>query len=293
MSAGYSSGIFESKPSEILECSICLEVFKDPLQCLNGHLFCKTCITESLERISTCPICKITLIVGSLSPCLIAQKMVESLTTYCISREMDDEVSKCEWKGPLHDRQRHFATECEYFMVKCKNVGCEIQLPRKSISEHNKVCLFAVVNCEDCTETVARGDLIFHKSICEYRPILCPNNCSVVVSFNHLQTHLQNECLITNSVSTSKLGDDSLIHFETAAERNHLQSSKCRRKNAKKADKRKNSKLALDNNRNELHTTAPSPLCKRCITSNSRLAIAYSPLHGMKYDYKTTHRYYF
>ncbi|KAL0217211.1 hypothetical protein RCL1_007694 [Eukaryota sp. TZLM3-RCL] len=41
-----------------LDCSICSEDFKDPCCLPCGHSFCRVCITKSLTRSSTCPLCR-------------------------------------------------------------------------------------------------------------------------------------------------------------------------------------------------------------------------------------------
>ena len=42
--------------SSLLECGICLEVYKDPRMLPCGHTFCVTCIRSS--RQDTCALCK-------------------------------------------------------------------------------------------------------------------------------------------------------------------------------------------------------------------------------------------
>ena len=41
-----------------LECSICLDAFKNPTVTKCGHKFCTHCIEENLRFNSQCPICK-------------------------------------------------------------------------------------------------------------------------------------------------------------------------------------------------------------------------------------------
>lgn len=47
-------------PEDLFQCSICLDVFKDPVSTPCGHNFCKNCITEhlNLDVPLQCPICR-------------------------------------------------------------------------------------------------------------------------------------------------------------------------------------------------------------------------------------------
>ncbi len=41
----------------VLVCSICIEVCRDAQQCLNGHIFCKSCIAKVHKTKQSCPEC--------------------------------------------------------------------------------------------------------------------------------------------------------------------------------------------------------------------------------------------
>jgi hypothetical protein len=56
---GYEEERFENKVDIKLQCSICLKVLKDPVQCPNEHYFCRSCIQKCLhENSETCPMCQ-------------------------------------------------------------------------------------------------------------------------------------------------------------------------------------------------------------------------------------------
>ena len=44
-------------PNMDLECSLCMNTLSDPVQCMNGHLFCHQCITPHLNVKGVCPVC--------------------------------------------------------------------------------------------------------------------------------------------------------------------------------------------------------------------------------------------
>jgi len=43
--------------SEILECPICQDIFRDACETICGHTFCEFCINKWLEKHTTCPVC--------------------------------------------------------------------------------------------------------------------------------------------------------------------------------------------------------------------------------------------
>lgn len=45
---------------EDLTCSICLNIFTDPVMLVCGHSFCRECITLSLSSQDQCPQCRAT-----------------------------------------------------------------------------------------------------------------------------------------------------------------------------------------------------------------------------------------
>lgn len=41
-----------------LECSICLDIYKDPVITNCQHIFCKTCLDSALNKSKDCPLCR-------------------------------------------------------------------------------------------------------------------------------------------------------------------------------------------------------------------------------------------
>mmetsp|Transcript_15517 Transcript_15517/g.60691 ORF Transcript_15517/g.60691 Transcript_15517/m.60691 type:complete len:527 (-) Transcript_15517:32-1612(-) len=66
-----------------LQCGICLDLLNDPCQCINGHLFCMTCILECIERKAECPQCRCQLSESSLSKSLFVRKFIDDLDVRC------------------------------------------------------------------------------------------------------------------------------------------------------------------------------------------------------------------
>ena len=68
-----------------LECSICTNVFKDPVQaCANGHTFCRGCLQEAMESKNQCPTCNMEL--TSIASNRIVKNLIENAHVYCFTR---------------------------------------------------------------------------------------------------------------------------------------------------------------------------------------------------------------
>ncbi len=97
---GYALGLFVSKPSDHFICAICLDVVRQPHQCRNGHMFCKTCIYMALASHPECPTCRVSSTVSSLSVCLVARDLIDELQIKC-DRKM------CKWVGSVGSFTTH------------------------------------------------------------------------------------------------------------------------------------------------------------------------------------------
>ncbi len=60
----------------------CLEVLRDPVQCTNGHLFCRACIGEALRYHSCCPTSHCFLDERQLIVSLLAKQIFSALNEY-------------------------------------------------------------------------------------------------------------------------------------------------------------------------------------------------------------------
>lgn len=54
---GYPSEIFVNRTEveKYYECNVCIAVARDPVQCKQGHLFCKMCIERAIATKPICP----------------------------------------------------------------------------------------------------------------------------------------------------------------------------------------------------------------------------------------------
>eukprot|EP01006_Ploeotia_vitrea_P047453 TRINITY_DN67129_c7_g3_i1.p1 TRINITY_DN67129_c7_g3~~TRINITY_DN67129_c7_g3_i1.p1 ORF type:complete len:286 (+),score=3.14 TRINITY_DN67129_c7_g3_i1:69-926(+) len=115
------------------QCGICFNAAKDAAvteEC--GHLFCKQCILQALERKKECPVCRTPLSYELVRKDVRTQRKILGLPVFCFNKK-----GGCAWKGCLSDLDKH-CDKCEYATVKCPFTphGCEFVVTRKTLSDH-------------------------------------------------------------------------------------------------------------------------------------------------------------
>ena len=196
---GFSSDIFcDQKTSEIYRCLICLDVCRSPVTCQSGaHLFCIVCLSESIRRNPSCPVCRERLTDPLPSAFVAAQ--VSSLDVVCLH-------DKCRWKGTCGRLDGHLDIDCPHEPIKCSgDGGCGALLPRGEMSGHQwfaclQTCPNAMLQAdgnelemEKCNVRLSRFDLVNHlENDCKLRVVYCPYPpCEVSVTYGRLPAHLE------------------------------------------------------------------------------------------------------
>ena len=148
---GYEEERFENKVDTTkFNCSVCLKVLKDPVQCPNEHYFCRSCIQRSLRDNKTCPMCKHPLTEETLTKLpRIVKEMWENLMIRC-----DYENRGCGELIKLEFLDRHVSS-CGYSPTRCTNAGCAEVINRHEKEQHeHELCQFRKIFCDDCGEQV-------------------------------------------------------------------------------------------------------------------------------------------
>ncbi|CAB4041611.1 E3 ubiquitin- ligase NRDP1 [Paramuricea clavata] len=148
---GYEEERFENKVDIKLQCSICLKVLKDPVQCPNEHYFCRSCIQKCLhENSETCPVCQHHLTEETLTkPPRILTELLQSLMIRC-----DHENRGCRELVKLEFLERH-VNSCGYSPTRCTNAGCTMVMNRHEKERHEREqCQFRKIVCDECREQV-------------------------------------------------------------------------------------------------------------------------------------------
>lgn len=192
---------FQSQLTD-LQCTICTDIMNDPRQCVNGHMFCKSCIMHSLQKCAECPSCSQPMSESNLSMCLLARNLINSLSVGCskctVHKDeefewIDENDDQCPWEGKVAELEKHFQ-ECEYQLVKCPNKECMQSMLRRQLMVHAPSCEFRILTCEYCGDTSSYRQLSTHIAECQQRPVPCPNeHCSRLIKLNEVDKHRQ-EC---------------------------------------------------------------------------------------------------
>ena len=92
--------------SKHLICSICYEVFNDPVHGDCQHIFCRVCITHCFGKKQTisCPIDRKPIKKAQLQKSMLAYQIINDLQIFCCNEG-------CEWKGSL-DAITHHLPNC-------------------------------------------------------------------------------------------------------------------------------------------------------------------------------------
>eukprot|EP01038_Epipyxis_sp_PR26KG_P016189 gene16189-22015_t len=146
-SPGYPVSVFMESPSKDFCCPICLDVLNDPIQCANGHSFCRFCLYRTLDTLSShesnnnnyCPTCRVVINKSNLVTNLFAKNLINSFAIQCVTtiNINDTETNNsnnntvddpgCNWIGIVSDLSYHL-TECEYNMIDCTNSNCKTSI---------------------------------------------------------------------------------------------------------------------------------------------------------------------
>lgn len=189
---GIPTGLFLHKPSDSFTCSICLEILNDPVQCKEGHVYCRCCITEALSRSRRCPECRGDLTLETLGNNLLIKGLINDLQVKC-KTNMDQRENVCDWTGKLENLETHLKYTCREAIVSCEYENCEHKVVRKNLNSHLLTCQHRSIPCEHCNESTLWCSMVNHIENCPMRPVDCQNGCGYVIAFKDLGIH-NNSC---------------------------------------------------------------------------------------------------
>ena len=93
-----------------LKCSICSEVFSDPVRAKCGHTFCRNCIESWIKnrnKAAPCPFCRQSMTLKNLKKDLLATQIINDFEIFCPNRS-------CPWQGPLGNVSFHINFKCGF-----------------------------------------------------------------------------------------------------------------------------------------------------------------------------------
>ena len=101
----------------------------------------------------------------------------------------------CDQGTTINEKEDHEARQCHLRYVQCP-FKCTATLRAHHEADHCIVCPKRPVTCshKGCDHACTLGDLPQHESTCPLGPVVCPNNCSILVVRGELSTHVVSEC---------------------------------------------------------------------------------------------------
>ena len=176
---------------EDLTCPICLHLFVAPMQCKDGHVFCKACIEKVLQSKEECPMDCRRLQVADLSRALVVENMMDKMRVLCPHAAQHTEGEDCGWVGKVSERQSHLDNECQYAEVPCLHDGCEVRVQRRVMIEHAVSCEQRVEECRRCGEGRVFARHAQHRLRCPMVPVVCKPGCEKSFLRQDIKAHEQ------------------------------------------------------------------------------------------------------
>lgn len=132
-----------------LYCLICRELVWDPVVCeCCGKLFCGSCASQwsEVRKSYECPSCRsktLPVSITSNSKQIALKNVIGKMRLLCPSFA----TAGCSWRGDYSDAKVHVQSKCP----------------------------FASCSCDYCHAKMSRRSLVIHKTICDQRPLPCPD----------------------------------------------------------------------------------------------------------------------
>lgn len=158
----YSVENFDPRPPPELVCSVCLGVYRDPVECPCRHVFCSECIHGWLANgtglgAGSCPVCRQRSSPSQLMPVVpIVNNMIARLNVRC-----PNHATGCNAKVAMEDLNRHIET-CPHRRVPCTNCGVQMRASELSVHQRER---------------------------CSKRPVRCDRGCGLSLSAERLPDH--------------------------------------------------------------------------------------------------------
>ncbi|KAJ3437801.1 tnf receptor associated factor (traf) [Anaeramoeba flamelloides] len=179
--------------SESLICKFCKNPFTDPSDLPCGHTFCTHCVLNQLGNLKEgkCFVCSQPFPKNSITTAQqIVHEMSQKLLVYCTNKK-----NGCNETFPRSKYQEHQEV-CQFQQVACQNEGCQKIILKKDYEEHLLECEYRIVECTNkgCNQYLIAKNFEDHLKKCDFRMLIC-NYCNEQMTYTLLETHLENECM--------------------------------------------------------------------------------------------------
>ncbi|XP_002168887.1 E3 ubiquitin-protein ligase PDZRN3-B [Hydra vulgaris] len=144
-----------------LVCCICTCVLEEPVESPCRHVFCSKCIRTWLRNQNSCPQCRSTVHKKDLISALPALKnIISKQRIFCEFKDLG-----CPDIVPIEQLESHTLV-CQYGLIACLNLGCNVKVLRKDFKLHSDVCAKRMVLCDlGCEMFYTVGEKATHNCI--------------------------------------------------------------------------------------------------------------------------------
>ncbi|EGC32505.1 hypothetical protein DICPUDRAFT_81659 [Dictyostelium purpureum] len=183
--------------SKDFNCTQCDKLAFLPNQCLNGHIFCSSCIKNN----KSCSVCQIDFGNGlKIAKNLYVEKNILNMEVHCLnyfknlnSYIYEKEEGGCSQIMKLSDLKLHLEL-CSFKYVKCQYSKICGSIRKNLLPTHEKACQFNLVPCKFCKVEIQNNSMDNHIAIeCEEAQISC-NRCYQSIMKKELVNHWRDSC---------------------------------------------------------------------------------------------------
>jgi len=193
---------YTSTVPDALLCSICREVFVDPVQLPCDHHYCRKCLDQHVHQNSdlptTCPLCRDYFEVRTdIKPAnRIIREVLDSLVVHCPH-------TGCGLEFPRYAIQAHISEYCPGALILCPDVTCDHTVRR---DQFHQPCQHKSTTCEFCNAEVLVQDLGLHINLCDEASFEC-TGCSNTVQHKSRDQHSEQDCeAVPRHCKAAKIG---------------------------------------------------------------------------------------
>ena len=192
--------LVEESEERKYDCPVCLQILRDPCisQCCQNN-FCHVCVKKLKKASNPCPLCRKSKFRTQRNRDLSPE--VYHLQVYCPNKSKG-----CDWVGDLGEIDVHLnqspvlryqTNGCHFIYIQC--CYCSKKIQRNQICDHFSVCPKRPYKCEYCQgyDSFFEDVSCNHWPICDFYPIICPNDCSECIPRHSVHVHVVKYCSMT------------------------------------------------------------------------------------------------
>lgn len=159
----FPSQFLDQKKYENNSCAICLSLFNDPVHLVNktrlkkhcGHVFCRGCITQSLNVDKRCPTCRQETQIQQIDEIPSVSRDIAGLRVKC-------DNAGCSWTGEIGLDYKNYLTHFNSCQFKKSCSYCSEVIVQSVFASHVEECKNKIIKCVICNAEVKACEKINH-----------------------------------------------------------------------------------------------------------------------------------